>query len=359
LDRPIAPATLTAGTPTLKPLLHPQLINPPDEDPGLLIEFLFERRALLLDLGDLAPVPPRTLLRVTHAFVTHAHMDHFAGLDRLLRVCLGREKALHLFGPEGFVDRVAGRLAGYTWNLAPGYANDFVVTATALQEDGSAQTAQFHSRRAFAREAERETRVEDGVLLREDALTVRAAVLDHGTPCLALRVEEPAHVNVWKSGLEALGLTTGPWLRDLKRAVLRGEPDDTPIRAARPGDGEVVVPLGRLRAGALSTAPGQSIAYVVDAGPPPRNGDRIVALARGADVLFIEAPFLDADAELAAQRNHLTAAQAGRLAAAAEVGRIVPFHFSPRYAGRQAELAAEAEAAFRGGLVGPRADPDR
>ncbi|PWC54652.1 ribonuclease Z [Azospirillum sp. TSO22-1] len=343
----------------MKPLLHPRLINTPDEDPGLLVEFLFERRALLFDLGDLAPVPPRTLLRVTHAFVTHAHMDHFAGFDRLLRVCLGREKALHLFGPEGFVDRVAGRLAGYTWNLAPGYANDFVIAATALHADGSAMSAEFHSRRAFAREAEREARVENGVLLREDALTVRAAVLDHGTPCLALRVEEPAHVNVWKSGLEALGLTTGPWLRDLKRAVLRGEPDDTPIRAARPGDGEAVLPLGRLRAGALSTTPGQAIAYVVDAGPPSRNGGRIVDLARGAEALFIEAPFLDADAELAAQRNHLTAGQAGRLAAAAGVGRIVPFHFSPRYAGREAELAAEAETAFREGLVGPRGAPDR
>ena len=287
MGRRAATATLDPGTPALKPLLHPQLINPPDEDPGLLVEFLFERRALLFDLGDLAPVPPRKLLRVTHAFVTHAHMDHFGGFDRLLRVCLGREKALHLFGAEGFVDRVAGRLAGYTWNLAPGYAHDFTIIATAMHEDGSALTAEFHSRRAFTREAETVQRIENSVLVAEDALTVRAAVLDHGTPCLALRVEEPAHVNVWKSGLEALGLTTGPWLRDLKRAVLRGEPDDTPVQASRPGDGEAVVPLGRLKETALSTTPGQAIAYVVDAGPPSRNGARIVDLARGADVLFI------------------------------------------------------------------------
>jgi phosphoribosyl 1,2-cyclic phosphodiesterase len=58
----------------------------------------------------------------------------------------------------------------------------------------------------------------------------------------------------------------------------------------------------------------------------------------------------DADAADAARKYHLTARQAGEIAAAARVAVLVPFHFSPRYGDRLAELRAEAQAAF-GGIV--------
>jgi ribonuclease Z len=87
---------------------------------------------------------------------------------------------------------------------------------------------------------------------------------------------------------------------------------------------------------------------VTDVADTPANRQAIVALARGADLLFIEAAFAQEDTALAAARAHLTTAAAGRIGRDAGVRRIEPFHFSARYAGQDARMLAEVAAAFAG-----------
>ncbi len=80
----------------------------------------------------------------------------------------------------------------------------------------------------------------------------------------------------------------------------------------------------------------------------PENAKKIIDLARGSDVLFIESSFLQEDAGRAAEKYHLTTEQAGRLAREAGVKEVVPFHFSAKYNGAGERLFQEVQAAFAG-----------
>jgi ribonuclease Z len=140
----------------------------------------------------------------------------------------------------------------------------------------------------------------------------------------------------------------------MKQAVLRNEPDQWQIQVSwREDDAlqERLVSLADLKP-ALRIVPGQKIAYVTDVAWHEANVKRIVDLARDADLLFIEAVFMERDAEHGQRKFHLTARQAGEIAHAAHAGSVIPMHFSPRYVGEdKALLRAEVEAAFGGAAM--------
>ena len=173
-------------------------------------------------------------------------------------------------------------------------------------------------------------------------------MLEHRTPCLGFAIEEPAHFNVWKTRLEKLGLPVGPWLRELKRAVIEKQPDDFQVRINSSTDSpEHDLPLSKLR-DILTVTPGQKIGYVTDVADTVANRRAIVELVRNSDLLFIEAAFARADIALATERAHLTTEAAGQIARLAGVRRVEPFHFSPRYAGDYQRMQSEVMAAFTG-----------
>ncbi|TIS55071.1 ribonuclease Z [Mesorhizobium sp.] len=325
-------------------LVQPRLVNEPFSDAGLLLDFRFGSRAVLFDIGDLSPLSPREILRLSHVFVSHMHMDHFAGFDRLLRLFLYRNSTVHFFGPPGLTAAVEAKLNAYTWNLLDDHSHDFTIIASDWAPAGFLHSRLFRAQSGFAPKDLPPIPAEGNILLDDPDFRIEAAMLEHGVPCLAFAFQEKIRVNVQKRQLEALGLPVGPWLSEAKRAIRRGaDPETTlaPTADQRISVGEL------LAAEALRTGPGQRIVYATDLAFNEANLERVVALARGAGQLFIEAGFLHEDRRLADAKRHLTAAEAGTIARLADVGHAVPMHFSPRYIGRENELHAE----FRANLI--------
>jgi len=332
----------------MRPSFLPRLVNPPIGDPVLFISFQFENRAILFDLGDIQALSPREILKTSHVFITHTHMDHFIGFDKMLRLLLGREKDLYLYGPEGLIANVEGKLAGYSWNLVDNFTNRFTLhVAEVLKDECATQT--FQCSKAFRPEGTSLTIPFDGVLLREPSVSVSVVSLDHKIPCLGYAICERFHVNIKKNSLFELGLDTGPWLNGFKQALFNHKAPESefqvPPVAVLKGTGKFL--LGDLTDRIAMIAPGQKVAYVVDAICSDENLDKIVELARNADHLFIEAAFLEKDRSAAEEKYHLTAGQAGRIARRAGVKRFSICHVSPRYTGEEHLLEKEAEEAFR------------
>ena len=334
----------------MRALFEPRLSNEAFGDPGLLVDFRDERRALLIDLGDIGALPPRKLMRLSQVFVTHAHMDHFAGFDHLLAVVLGRKPGLTLFGGPEFTDQVEHKLRAYTWNVVYRY-DELILDVVEIGSNGRAQRTRFSSRTNFVRESSESFELSGDTVHDETMFRVRARFLDHDVPCLAYALEEKAHVNVAKDRLAALGVGTGSWLRDLKHAVLSGASDATPIDLRwrdRDGDHAIVRRVGELRHLILDVVAGQRIGYATDLRYTEANVQTLADLFADVDLLFIECVFLDVDKAHGAKKNHLTARQAGHIARLARAKAVQPFHFSPRYEGRELELVAELEQAWRG-----------
>lgn len=321
----------------------PRLVNGPFGDPALFVGFRYERRALLFDLGRIESLSTRELLKLTDVFVSHTHMDHFIGFDHLLRCSLNRESEIRLFGPKGIIDNVKGKLAGYTWNLIQNYPLSIAVHEIDREEQ---KTVRFHAASGFQPEGESPTPF-NGVLLDEPFLTVSATILDHRIPCLAFCLKEKNRLNIKPDRLEVMGVKSGPWLDDLKRMIREKAPGTARLEIPdEDGRGKKDLTIDEWRGALVLEAEGQKISYVVDCLYSPNNVERILSLARNADLFYCEATFSEEDRTRAADRYHLTAHQAGTLARLAQARNFIPFHFSPRYESEPDRLWEEAMEEF-------------
>jgi ribonuclease Z len=329
----------------VRSVFYPRLLNGPFGDPACYVRLAHRREALLFDCGDLRELVPRDALKISTLFISHAHIDHMVGFDALLRTFLYHDRTLLVYGPDGIIEQIRGRLSGYTWNLIEGYP---LVLKVREWQERPGREATFRAANAFRMEEETEWgEAEVDLLLDGDHRQVRALALDHGgIASLAFALQEPLHVAIHKDALAACGYRPGPWLTRFKDLLRQGGPGGTKLTVPLVGGGESVLSLAELRQKIAHTERGMKIVYVTDAAPSVANLEKIVLFAKEAHLLAIEAVFPHAELARAEERNHLTARLAGEIARRAGAARLLTFHHSPRYQDRPELLAAEAEAAF-------------
>ncbi|MCK1795896.1 ribonuclease Z [Streptomyces sp. XM4193] len=167
---------------------------------------------------------------------------------------------------------------------------------------------------------------EDGqVLARTPEFTLVARELSHPVQSFGYRLVEPDSRRMLPRLLAERGIR-GPDIGLLQRAgELRGVSLESVSEPRR----------------------GQRFAFVMDT----RLCDGVYALAEGCDMLVIESTFTDEDHELARDHGHLTAGQAGRVAAESGVRHLVLTHFSQRYTDPTVFAEQAAGAGFTGEIT--------
>ena len=183
---------------------------------------------------------------------------------------------------------------------------------------------------------ERRIRGAGPVVVDATAFRLEARALSHSVPTVGYRLTEPDGRRMLPGRLAAAGIT-GPDIGLLQRAG----------RLSVEGRTVTLEQVSEPR-------PGQRFAFIMDT----RLCDAAFELAEQADMLVCESTFANAEAALARDYGHLTAGQAGQIAARARVRLLVLTHFSQRYesdSGSRSDgverMAGEAAEAFGGEVV--------
>lgn len=233
--------------------------------------------------------------RLNRILLTHGHLDHILGLGGLISTFARWEAAerLEIYGGRWALERVYDLIYGVVLRGArPGLEIDFV-------------------------------EVEPGVILEDSEFEVSAFPVSHRGPSLGYLFREKSRRPFLNGRAEALGVPAGPE----RSRLVAGE-------TVTLADGRVIDPddvLGPPERRAR-------LAQVGDAG----ETHSLVEAVRDVDLLVIESTYLERDADLAEQFDHLTAAQAARLAREAGVHHLVLTHISRRY--RESDILQEAQA---------------
>jgi ribonuclease Z len=237
--------------------------------------------------------------RLDKILITHGHLDHILGLGGLVSTLSRWETAerLEIYAGASALARIKDLLLGVV-----------------LRKSSTSMEIKF-------------VPLEPGMAIVEDErFSVQAFPVQHrGPDCYGFLFQEKSRRPFLVEKADQLGIPAGPE----RRTLVSGE-------SIALADGRIVSPEEVLG----DPVPGAKLVVVGDVG----HTEDIVQYAHEADLLVIEATYLEEEAAMAEQFGHLTAARAARLAVEANVHQLCLTHLSRRY--RESDIIAEAEALF-------------
>ena len=307
-----------------------QLVNGLSGDPAVCVTFTQAGESLLFDAGSLESMSNREILKIRVVAVSHTHVDHFIGFDRLIRVNVPHFRVVEVIGPTHITKQVQAKLMAYTWNLLEPDQITFIVHE--VDRSGNVKSSRLSNNHYFSIEGLQETAGDDGVatipLQARGQYILRATVVDHGTDVLAFELKLPDSLNVSKEALAQSGLTAGPWIAQLQKMAGSGDLSGTISILDREED------VAQLAAKILRPRSGASLVYVTDMQFNARNLARIKKLAGVVvDCLICETNYRVQDHAKALAKAHLTTRQAALIAASIGAKELQIFHVSNIYAG--------------------------
>ena len=261
----------------------------------------------LIDCGEGTQVQLRKhkikFSRISHIFISHLHGDHFFGLPGLVSTfrLLGREKELHIYGPEGIKEAITLMLKlGNSWTNYPLIFHELTGN---------------NSERIFE----------------DEKVIVETLPLDH-------RIYTNGFLFFEKTGERKLNI----------EKVKKYKIDQAYYRRIKAGENVVMENGEVVENKELTFDPPRpwSYAYCSDTAYKPE----LVSDLKGIRVMYHEATFLESENHLATTTKHATARQAATIARDAGVETLILGHFSTRYK-TLAGFAEEAQSIFPGVLL--------
>lgn len=313
---------------TIEPAFFSGLLD----DPVLLLNTRPTGRGILIDCGRVHHLAKRVMKSIDALFVTHAHMDHFMGVDTVIRHNHVSPRTLELFGPPGIAEKMRAKFSSYDWNLTEPYWCSFLVHEI---HPGSIATFLFPGPEGFTGRFVGERPRDDKVVYRNDFLQVEADLCDHKIPVLIFKVTERASFLVDETKIERAGLVRGPWLRQLKKRFYHGIHAGEPLLVPRLKDGNVieepVEDAAKLYESICDGQPPSCIGYVTDIAFTEENLDTVIKLFRGVTLLLCECSFLAGDRDKARVSAHLCTDDISFLLDRLRPTFFLPMHLSKSY----------------------------